>query len=123
MKFFKENPHQVFTASSIVDKFQGSNNVGASTIYRNLASLEHDGEIRKVANLSGRETHYQYIDAEHCRNHIHLICNKCNNSIHMKECVSQILTESLLGLNNFAVDNNSTIIYGTCDKCSLLMSK
>lgn len=115
--FFKNNPHKIFTATSIVEYFEQNHDVSASTIYRHLAALVDSGEIRQVIHLNGREESYQYIDNECCKNQIHLLCRECHESMHMDSDIAATFKESLLRLSNFKVDTNTTIIYGVCKNC------
>lgn len=116
-EFFKNHPHKVFSTTQVVQYFAVNHNISASTIYRNLAELDRDGEIRQVANLGGRDTHYQYIGSQSCKGQIHMLCSKCHQSIHMSSDTMQYLGQQLLSVDGFSVDNNSSVIYGICKHC------
>ncbi len=117
-EFFSSHPHKVFSATEVVQYFAVNHDISASTIYRNLSELDAEGEIRQVANLGGRDTHYQYIGTDSCKGQIHLLCSKCHRSIHMHSDTMRYLSGQLLSTDGFVVDNNSSVIYGVCKQCS-----
>lgn len=116
-EFFQNHPHKVFSATQIVQYFAVNHNISASTIYRNLAELDRDGEISQVTNIGGRDTHYQYIGSHGCKGQIHMLCSKCQKSMHMSSETVQYLREQLLTVDGFTVDNDSSVIYGICKQC------
>ncbi len=117
MLFFEKNPHKIFSTSDIVTYLKNTKNVGVSTIYRNLALLEETGEIKRVDKSSSKEARYRYVGHIECKNHIHLICEKCHESIHLDHEASSFLNDAILKMYNFVLDKNSTIIYGVCKNC------
>lgn len=116
-EFFQNNPHKVFSATQLVQYFAVNHNISASTIYRNLAELDRDGEIRQVTNIGGRDTHYQYVGSQDCKGQIHMLCSVCHQSMHMSSDTMHYLSQQLLTVDGFAVDNNSSVIYGVCKHC------
>lgn len=91
--------------------------ISVSAVYRNLSELEADGSVRRVSSGAGRETVYQYADAEECRNSLHLSCIKCGRTFHMAVPDAAMLEDRLSKNEDFAIDKASTILYGTCGKC------
>lgn len=91
--------------------------ISVSAVYRNLAALEQDGAVRKLAKAGSREVFYQYMKAEECRDHLHLSCRKCGKTFHMDEAETEALVESIARLDGFAVDRSETVLYGTCEEC------
>lgn len=93
--------------------------ISVSAIYRNLAALEQDGAVRRVAKNGSREVFYQYMQAEECREHLHLSCKQCGKTFHMDEAETETLLASIARLDGFAVDRADTVLYGTCEACRL----
>ena len=91
--------------------------ISVSAVYRNLAALEQDGAVRRVAKNGSREVFYQYMQAETCREHLHLSCKQCGKTFHMDEKETEALPDSIARLDGFAVDRADTVLYGTCEAC------
>ena len=91
--------------------------ISVSAIYRNLSALEQDGTVRRVAKTGSREVFYQYMQAEACKDHLHLNCKKCGKTFHMDEAETEALLNSIAKLDGFTVDRSDTVLYGVCDCC------
>lgn len=91
--------------------------ISVSAVYRNLSALERDGAVRKVAKAGSREVFYQYMNAEKCRDHLHLSCKKCGKTFHMDEEETAALLDSIARIDGFSVDRGDTVLYGTCEDC------
>lgn len=91
--------------------------ISISAIYRNLADLENEGKLRKLSQTGERNTCYQYIAAENCRECLHLSCKKCGKTYHLNEQLASTLTKGLASTENFEIDTANTVIFGICKKC------
>lgn len=91
--------------------------ISVSAVYRNLAALEQDGTVRRVAKNGSREVFYQYMQAEACREHLHLSCKQCGKTFHMDGEETEALLASIARLDGFAVDRADTVLYGICEAC------
>ncbi len=91
--------------------------ISISAIYRNLADLENEGKLRKLSQTGERNTHYQYIATEKCRECLHLSCKKCGKTYHLNEQLASTLTKGLVSTENFEIDIANTVIFGICEKC------
>lgn len=91
--------------------------ISVSAVYRNLAALEQDGTVRRVAKSGSREVFYQYMQAEACREHLHLSCKQCGKTFHMDGEETEALLASIARLDGFAVDRADTVLYGICEAC------
>ena len=92
--------------------------VSKSAVYRNLAELETEGKLRRVAGGGGREAVYQYSDAHSCEGRLHLSCKKCGKTVHMEKQLADALVSGLAVSDHFAIDKGETIIYGVCGDCN-----
>ena len=92
--------------------------VSKATIYRYLIYLEKNEIVRKYL-VDGQESAcYQYIDDQNaCSEHYHLICSKCNETIHFQNEKIKILLDEINHENNFKIDPSKTIFYGVCKNC------
>ena len=88
-------------------------NVGLTTIYRFLKSLEDEEKVR--IELKNHTKYYQYI-LEECDNHYHLKCTKCGKVIHFHCKELEELNSHISKEHKFQVDTKA-VIYGICDKC------
>lgn len=92
--------------------------VGVSTVYRQLNKLCQDKKIRKFTPNENEGAVYRYIDKKrNCDSHFHLVCNVCNELIHL-ECDSIANVYShIFSEHEFEVDGVKTVFYGVCKKC------
>lgn len=85
-------------------------NISLGTVYRNLKELSLAGRLNTVETQSGR-LHY---DGD-TRPHAHFVCKCC-------EGISDIEADTawLEGLRarGFVVDEQKTVVYGTCAQCA-----
>lgn len=88
-------------------------NVGLTTIYRFLNSLEKQGKVR--VELKEHTKYYQYI-VEECKQHYHLKCKVCGEIIHLDCEEFEELKKHVLKEHNFVIDSKFEI-YGLCGKC------
>lgn len=113
---FSNHPHEMFSAKKI-KKLLESESVSISAVYRNLAELEAEGLVRRLAKSGGREAFYQYTGTDDCRDHIHLTCKKCGKTIHMATEDTDTLVESTSKHKNFIIDKTETVLFGICGAC------
>ncbi|MDR0730079.1 MAG: transcriptional repressor [Treponema sp.] len=92
--------------------------IGQTTIYRHLERLVEEGSIRKYVPGDGKSACYQYVDSKAaCREHFHLICDRCGVLIHVDCDLLEGLRAHLLFEHKFQIDLLKTVLYGTCDAC------
>lgn len=116
LDFFNQYPHDVFATSEIVNHLKPKG-ISESSIYRNLADLEMNGQIRKVSKKGTREAHYSYLNAECCKDKIHLFCTTCKNTTHLDIMKAEEIQNEVLQVAGFKIDTRDTVIYGTCENC------
>ena len=95
-----------------------SEGISLSAVYRNLASLEAEGRVRRVTVGAGREASFQYADAEECRASLHMSCVRCGRTFHMSAPDAELIEACLRQNECFSIDRSSTVLYGTCAECS-----
>lgn len=91
--------------------------ISTSAVYRNLAALEEDGQVRRLSKSGAREVFYQYAGAAHCRDCLHLSCKKCGKTYHMNTGEAERIIQSVAALDGFAIDKTDTVLYGVCGEC------
>ena len=94
-----------------------SEGISISAVYRNLSELEREDKVRRVNNSGSREVFYQYTDGAHCKDCLHLSCEKCGKTYHMNSAVAQTLIENLAQSDEFTIDKANTVLYGVCGDC------
>ena len=116
IKYLKNNANKHLSISQIQKDL--SNEIGLTTIYRIINTLVQKGSINKIPLENSQGFCYQYNnEKEHCSNHFHLICEKCNKTIHVENSnIKKILAE-MENENQFKINNNRIVFYGLCDKC------
>ena len=110
-----ENKSKFVSVSDIV-KYMKKNNqqIGETTIYRFLNSLEKLEEVR--TEVKEHTKYYQYISNE-CNHHFHLKCKKCGEIVHLHCEDFENVSNHIKDEHKFQIDHN-TIIYGICGKCA-----
>ena len=115
LDFFCKNEDVSFSAEQIYENLK-STGISQSAVYRNIRALEESGKVRKIAKAGSREAFYQYVDLDDCKGHLHMSCKKCGKTTHLEEKEAEILSK-IFSESNFEIDNDSTVIYGTCKDC------
>ena len=114
LAFLREHRDETFSAARITAYMEG---VSRSAVYRNLAALEAEGQIRRVAGNGGKQICYRYIGAQECKDHLHLACSRCGAVMHMDHPATDTLIDSVMRDSGFAVDSAATVLYGVCGRC------
>lgn len=119
IEYLKSNPDRQLTARQIADALEesGSSRISQSAVYRNLQLLKNEGIISLVTQDSARESVYQYVDSDECRECIHLTCIRCGQIQHLKTSAADELVKNASDNDGFEVDRQKTIIYGVCKAC------
>ena len=115
--YFESNNHRSLSAQDIHTdlKEQG---ISISAIYRNLAEMEKDGIVYKVAENSRPGVFYQYIDPDKCTNLIHLKCITCDATLHLNKHISQMMVAYAKDEYGFVINCTGAFMYGECAICS-----
>ncbi len=117
ISFFKSNYHNSYSVKQL-EKLLDNEGISKSAIYRNVAMMESEGLLCRVANDSSTEQFYRYVDPEHCNGVIHLICEKCSTTHHLNKHISEMISGMALESFGFFVDKQKASIYGICENCS-----
>lgn len=94
-----------------------SDKISKSAVYRNLADMESEGNLRRVADNNSREVIYQYVDKEKCGECLHLSCKKCGKTYHMNMKAADSLVNNVSKNERFMIDKEKTVLYGVCKDC------
>ncbi|MBR3569475.1 MAG: transcriptional repressor [Oscillibacter sp.] len=116
LAWLRARPDRLFTAQEIAEALQGES-VSLSAVYRNLADLEQEGQVRRSAKGGEREIRYQFMAAESCRGCLHLCCTRCGGTFHMGEAAAAALAEAVEKSERFELDCAETVLYGLCGAC------
>lgn len=90
---------------------------GVSTVYRLIDRLSKEGTVKRFPKEIGRGFVYQIVAGRTCRSHLHLKCSRCGRLIHMDSALSEELTNRLLSVCGFALNEEETILFGSCEDC------
>ena len=118
LNYLKNNRDKHLTVEDMVENFKDE--VGQTTIYRNLNMLVEEGFVRKYIVGIGEPACFQYIEnTEECETHYHLKCNECGNIAHVDCHILEDVGKYLKEKYRFKVDNSKLILYGTCNECGV----
>ena len=82
LAFLGEHPDELLTARQMADAL-AEKQISLSAVYRNLAQLEAEEQVRRSAKSGSHEAFYQYLDAKGCKGALHMSCVKCGKTFHM----------------------------------------
>ncbi len=91
--------------------------ISTSAVYRNLAMLAKEHQVRKVGVSDSGETFYQYIGGESCKKSLHFSCIKCKKTYHLSEETVCELLAMVEKRDHFLISKEDTILYGICEHC------
>ena len=91
--------------------------ISVSAVYRNLATLEAEGQIQKVTKSGERRAFYRFSGSDECRKHIHLYCTGCGKTYHVDVPTTDLVADSIASSSGFKVDRSKTVISGICRDC------
>ena len=109
--YLSAHPDEALSAQEIAAALEGEG-VSLSAVYRNLAELETDGQIRRTSREGS-----QFTGSDACRNSLHLKCKKCGRTFHMDSTGAAQLLGVVEKAEGFAVDKGDTVLYGVCEIC------
>ena len=118
--FLHNNRDHAFTVEEICDRLRnqvGSAAPGISTLYRLMTAFVEDGSVKRFVRGNSRKFAYQLVGGDHCDAHLHLKCTDCGRLFHMEEQDSHELLTKIRALNNFSVNEEKTVLFGTCADC------
>ncbi len=89
---------------------------GKSTVYRLISKLFGEHVLKRFTRDDKRFL-YQIAGCPGCDPHLHLKCTGCGRLIHMEHSASDRLMREIMTGNGFSVDEEHTVLYGTCTEC------
>ena len=119
LSFLAEQPECSYTAEELADALaarHGTEAPGKSTVYRLVAKLVREEQLKRFEPEGSRRSYYQIIGCTG-HDHLHLKCTDCGRLIHMEESASAHLLRDILQENGFSVDEHKTVIFGRCNEC------
>lgn len=116
INYLKTNKNKHLSINKIQNDLKDE--IGLTTIYRIMNNLIKKGDVTK-SSLDGKQGfYYQYSEKkEKCKNHYHLICEKCNKLYHFESDEIVKVSQEINKKEHFLIDNERTIFYGICQKC------
>ncbi len=117
LEYLASHPDDTLSVSEICHALTEAG-ISKSAVYRNLSSLEADGEIIRVSRQGVREAFYRYSHGESCRECLHLNCQRCGKTYHMEKKQTEMLARVLSSLDSFSLDRSATVLYGVCKECN-----
>lgn len=114
-EYLSERTDESISANRIAEAL--ADKISKSAVYRNLADMEAEGKLRRVASKGSREIIYQYVDEKKCRDCLHLSCKNCGKTYHMENAAAEKLISSVMQNEDFDIDKERTVLYGICKDC------
>lgn len=89
--------------------------LGLATVYRNLNTLEEQGEVVQV-HLPGDSARFELARAGH---HHHFRCQRCSGVFELKAKCPVAILEGVTLPGGFKVMDHELTLYGLCPACQL----
>lgn len=107
-----------FTIKELKEYLDSNNyNIGLTTVYRIIDSLEDDNIIKKYFDEKN-VAHYKYIKDCASDNHFYLKCIKCNKIEHVDcECINDF-SQHIYKQHKFLLNSKNIILEGLCSSCN-----
>lgn len=117
LAYLEQHPDELLSAHQIAEDLVDEK-ISVSAIYRNFADLETEGKVRRASQNGKRKVFFQYTAAEHCKENLHLSCQRCGKSYHLNPKLADVITQGLASTEKFEINIANTVIYGICSSCS-----
>lgn len=114
-KFLSERVDKELTAAGMVASL-GEWGINASTVYRNIERLEHEGRLHRFCKNGMGGIFYRYSDRA-CAGHFHIYCEMCGNIAHLDEKTGKLFSNKISQVEGYDIDIESSTISGICPKC------
>lgn len=115
--FLNSHIDEQLSAKEIADNLK-EQGISLSAVYRNIAELESEGQLKRSSKSGSRKIYYQYTASKHCKNSLHLSCEKCGKTFHMEDSGAGKIIDELKKCNGFNLDKSSTVLFGVCADCN-----
>lgn len=121
-EFFCQHPDRIISAKELKKTLNknGESPISISAIYRNLAKLEKDGLILRMAGRTNRETLYRFVSSSKCDNKLHMTCLYCGKTFHLEKDLSFHIQMQVWDAKDFHINLEKTTMYGLCKKCFIV---
>ncbi len=90
--------------------------IGLTTVYRTVQLL-CDMKLLEKVNLDDGLVRYELLLDDDNHRHHHLICNRCNQVVEVKEDLMDSIEKIFEENYGFIVSDHKTKFYGLCNKC------
>ena len=118
LEFLYEHKNQRFSVKEIYDYILSKDkSINLTTIYRNLNSLEKEGNLLKHVDSNNNYATYQFIDNSICLTHFHFECRKCGKVIHLGMKETNEFLKVIKTKLFFTVEPQNAYITGLCNNC------
>lgn len=87
-------------------------NISLGTVYRNLKSLQQEGEILEL-DLANHQSRFD----SNTRHHYHFRCEQCRRIFNVAEPVDRELDERVTRKTGFKISNHRLEFRGLCKDC------
>ena len=114
---YLERLHELSSAQDIYGlmRTEDQKAPGLTTVYRSLEALVAQGLVQEVV-LGDGERRYEVVHpGEH---HHHLVCQSCNKSVHLDECLVEQFEETIRNSYGFQIKSHLLELFGLCQDCS-----
>lgn len=103
------------SAQELFDELrQGGENIGLTTVYRNLQALATAGLVDVVRNDSGESVYRRCAGEQH---HHHLVCRHCACAVEVSAGEVESWAAAVAADNGFSEVSHTIELFGTCSDC------
>lgn len=118
LDFLYLNKDRRFSVNEIYEYIKSKDqNINITTIYRNLNTLQKEGNLLKHQSGTDNYATYQFIENTNCLAHFHFECKKCGKVIHLGAKETNDFLKIVKDKLFFTVEPQNTYITGLCINC------
>lgn len=119
LEYLKGHKNQRFSVKEMYDSIiKEGYEINLATIYRNLNSLEKEGNLLKHQGADSNFATYQYVENIDCLAHFHFECIKCGKVSHLGAKETNDFLRLIKKTLFFEVEPQNTYIRGICNSCN-----
>ena len=104
------------TAQELHDELKAEGQqVGLTTVYRNLQALASAGEVDVLRSSEGEAIYRRCDTGEH---HHHLVCTQCGNSVEVASEEVEVWAARVAEHHGFTPVDHTAEVFGICSGCT-----
>ena len=116
MEHLKASPDHSFSAKELHEGCKAcAVSVGLATVYRHLAALVEENQVKRIITDAGKSVRFQYADAP--ADAFYLKCDYCGKVSPAHCTLLEQIKAHMRAEHGFEIDSARSLLYGRCSAC------